>query len=373
MRFSWFVFPLFVGIALAQAPSSTAPARQNTPPATQQDEDDEAEAKPAAAPSSIPPEAAVITIKGLCDDKSPKSSTAVEKNQCETVISRAEFERLADALQPGMPATVRRQLATAYPRLLLLAQEAKKRGLESQPGFQEKMGFARLQILTQELNRSLQEQASQVPEKEIEQYYHDNSTAFEQATLLRIFVPRSKQIEASKTNKPTDPKPDESQAQQKAAEEAMTTEANKLHGRAAAGEDFEKLQKEAFEFAGLKASAPSSNLGKVRRMNLPPSQASVMDLKAGDVSQVINDPSGHYIYKMVSKEVSPLPQVKDEIRNTLQSQKMKDAMQAIQQSGTTELNDAYFGTAPSGPGPVPVKPKPDASKESPQTKSPQPK
>ena len=272
-----------------------------------------------------------------------------------------------------MSLQVRRQLATAYPRLVLMAHEAQKRGLDKQPRFQEMMAFARLQILSQQLNRALQEQASQVPEKEIEQYYHDNTAGFEQATLQRIFVPRNKQIEVPKDDRKDTKKEDPSQAQQKAAEEAMIAEANKLRERAAGGEDFEKLQKEAFEFAGLKANPPSSNIGKVRRTTLPPSQASAMDLKSGEVSQVITDPSGHYIYKMVSREVQPLEQVKDEIRNTLQNQKMRDTMQSIQQSATPELNDAYFGASPSMPGPSGVKPKTGGSKESPQPKPPQPK
>ncbi len=370
MRFLWFVYPLLVCIALAQTPSSPS-TRQDAPSAVQ--DDDDVQTAAAATPSNLPPEAPVITIKGLCDDKLAKSSSGSEKKACETVISRAEFEKLAESLQPGMPAPVRRQLATVYPRMLLMAQEAQKRGLDKQPGFQEKMAFARLQMLYQELSRAVQQRASQISEQEIEKYYHDNPTAFEEATLQRIFVPHSKQVEPSKNSKPTEPKVDESQAQQKAAEEAMTAEANKLRARAAAGEDFEKLQKEAFEFAGLKASSPSSDLGKVRRMNLPPSQSSVMDLKPGEVSQSISDPSGHYIYKIVTKEALPLSQVKEDIRGTLQSQKVRDAMQAIEQSGTAELNDAYFGAAPAGPGPGAGKPKPNAMKESPQPKSPQPK
>ena len=273
-----------------------------------------------------------------------------------------------------MSLQVRRQLATAYPRLVLMAHEAQKRGLDKQPRFQEMMAFARLQILSQQLNRALQEQASQVPEKEIEQYYHDNPAGFEQATLQRILVPRNKQIEVPKDDRKDTKKEDTSPAQQKAAEEAMIAEANKLRARATGGEDFEKLQKEAFEFAGLKANPPSSNIGKVRRTTLPPSQASAMDLKSGEVSQVITDPSGHYIYKMVSREVQPLEQVKDEIRNTLQNQKMRDTMQSIQQSATPELNDAYFGASPSVPGRLGAgKPKTDGSKESPQPKPPQPK
>jgi hypothetical protein len=69
-----------------------------------------------------------------------------------------------------------------------------------------------------------------------------------------------------------------------------------------------------------------------------------MDLNPGDVSEVISDPnSGHYIYKLASKETLPLDTVKPEIRNLISSQRYRDSMQGFQ--GDVDLNDAYFGPA----------------------------
>ena len=60
------------------------------------------------------------------------------------------------------------------------------------------------------------------------------------------------------------------------------------------------------------------------------------------VSEVISDPnSGHYIYKLVSKETLSVDTVKPEIRNTISSQRYRDSMQGFQ--GNVDLNDAYFG------------------------------
>ena len=84
-------------------------------------------------------------------------------------------------------------------------------------------------------------------------------------------------------------------------------------------------------------------MGEVRHNGLPPAHASVMDLKAGEVSPVISDPSGYYIYKVVSKDVEPLDKTKEEIRGALRSQRMQEQMQAVQQSATPTLDEAYFG------------------------------
>jgi hypothetical protein len=371
MRFSWLLGLLAAVLAAGQTTPSAAPPPQKTPaaqtpapaakpPARDDDDDDEKPAAAATPQANVPESAPVLTIKGVCNGA--KSATATSAGDCKTVITRAEFEKLANALQPNMPPQVKRQLANAYPRLLAMSREAEKRGLDKTPAFAEKMKWAKMQALNQDLNRDLQAQADKVSDQDIEDYYKKNQSAFEQATLERIFVPKAKQAESKEGESP-----DEAKAKQQASEEAMTKEAEALRTRAAGGEDFEKLQKEAFDSAELKGNPPSSNMGKVRRNNLPPAHASVFDLKPGEVSQVINDgASGHYIYKLVSKDLQPLDQVKDEIHAQLRNQRMRDSVQAIQNSATPELNEAYFG--PAGPNPPmpggrpPMAPPPNAPK-----------
>jgi PPIC-type PPIASE domain len=371
MRFFCFWCLLVAGTVLAQTTPSTQAAPAKTPSAEGKTEPAE-QAKDKAA-ANVAPDAPVITVKGVCDKKVASGGSA--KGDCQTVLTRAQFEKLADAIQPNMPANVRQRLASAYPRLLVMAHEAEKRGLDKQPRFQETMQFMRLQILNQELTSSIQEEAAQVPDKDIAEYYRNNSKDFEQVTLQRMFLPLRKHVEPPAEPPKEGSKPADSAAQDQAAQEAMSKESQALQKRAAAGEDFDKLQKEGFEAAGFSASQPSSNIGKMRRNGLAQNHASVVfELKAGEVSQVIDDASGHYIYKVVAKEVLPLDQVKEEIHNTLQSQRYKDAMQNLQQSATTELNDAYFGNAAAAAPAPPAAPKGGVTgKQAAKTPSPQSK
>jgi parvulin-like peptidyl-prolyl isomerase len=69
----------------------------------------------------------------------------------------------------------------------------------------------------------------------------------------------------------------------------------------------------------------------------------VFDLKPGEVSQVISDATGYYIYKLDAQQVLPLNAVRNEITETLRDRNMREAMQEIQDSFTTEMNAAYFG------------------------------
>jgi hypothetical protein len=68
----------------------------------------------------------------------------------------------------------------------------------------------------------------------------------------------------------------------------------------------------------------------------------------GEVSAVISDNGGHYIYKVVSKEILPLdPQIENEIHNRLKAERLKEMMDKYTNSFQAVQNEAYFG--PPGP------------------------
>jgi hypothetical protein len=320
------------------APAGQQPAAATAPsPATT--------AAPAKSPApEVAPDAVVITIKGFCSNPAPDKDAAA----CATTITRAEFEKIVDAVQPSMPPRSRRPFADRYARSRVMAKKAQDMGLEKSASFEERMRFVRIQILAQELSKALQEQASQVPDKDIEDYYRANLAKFDQADLDRIYVPKEKTPpDGEKT-----PTPQEEQKFQEESEKAMKAEADTLHTRAVAGGDFAKLQEQAFEVAGLKTGAPNTAMGKVRRSTLAQNQAAVIDMKPGQISEVIADPNGFYIYKLKSKDTLPLDQVHEEIKATLRSQRLQDAMQAVQQSVTLAFDENYFGPEMPGRGPM---------------------
>ncbi len=183
MRSQCLVCLLLAGLAFGQA------APPATPPAAAAKAEQTAPTAPDKAPEvKVGPDDTVITLKGFCADATQTGDA------CKTAITRAQFEKLAEALQPGMPPAVRRQLANAYTRMLRMSAVAEKRGLNKGPVFEEKMDFARMQILSQELSHALQEDSGKVTDGDIEDYYKKNEASYEQATLARIFIPRAKQI-----------------------------------------------------------------------------------------------------------------------------------------------------------------------------------
>jgi hypothetical protein len=286
---------------------------QNKPsPKNQSD----AENGPAAA---VAPDAPVLTVKGLC----PHGSAPADP--CQTIVTRAQFENLINAIQPHMDDDGKRKLAHAYPQYLIMEQEADQRGLDKTQRYQERIDFARLQILSQELTRQIEDQAAEVPEKEIEDYYQKNSANFETANLERVIVPLRAESD-------------------KMSADDLKKKADEIRAQAAAGADFAKLQKAAYDAAGVSGNtAPSPTLHDMRRRSLPLTQASVFDLKPGEVSRVITDGTGHYIYKMDSNGMVPLSSADHEIRVVLTQQRARKMIETVLQPFNTDVNTAYFG------------------------------
>jgi hypothetical protein len=261
------------------------------------------------------PDDPVITLDGFCAD------SASHGGACQTVITRAQFDKLVDALQPGMPLPLRLKVATAYARNLRMSAAAQERGLDKTPAFAEELRFARLQLLSQDLDSALRADAKHVTDADLDRYYEKNRSLYEQATVARIFVPPAKQAGG--------------------ATDTMSQVAADLRTRTRNGEDPDTLQLEAYAQAGVTRPTADTKIENVRRASLPPAHETVLDLMPGEVSGVFSDPAGaHFIYKMIAKQTLTLDTVKEEIRGAIAGQRYHDSVTSFQ--GGAVFSDAYF-------------------------------
>jgi parvulin-like peptidyl-prolyl isomerase len=306
-----------------KAPSGPAPAAPKT--------EATGAAKPAEPVSEVPPEAAVLTLNGVCPAKEAKPGN------CKIVVTRAQFDKLLAALvagQPGPPRQIppadKRRLAMQYARMLYSATQAENQGLASRPETQarlkELLAWARLQVLEQELRRELQEKSQPSP-ADIEKYYNANPRHFTELTLDRILIPL-------RTKDGT--KPDEA---------ALKTVAEDLRQRAASGTDAKTLQTEAYEKVGLQ-NPPDTRL-VLKADRVVPVEQAILQLKPGEVSQVIQEPAGFYIFKLEGQRLVPLSDAKPEIQNTLATDKFRQETEELLRKATPDLNTQYFGAPPT--------------------------
>lgn len=274
-------------------------------------------------PAKMPADTPVITIPGIC------ASPAAGTGNCETVVTRAQFDALIEALaavRPGsVPPEMRGRLALQYGEMLVFAWEAEKRGLEKESAAQALLQFGRTQVLAQQLLRSLQQEAHPSAQ-EIQKYFDEHTADYQGVAVQRVLVPIGHAAEDNDAEK-----------------ESLKALAETIRKRLAAGEDAAQLEQEIYKKLGYKKPPESAMLLRVSA--LEGDQQAVAKLKAGEVSQVFSEPGGFVVYKSEGTRTAPLESVKDEIQRVLAQEKFKAATEALVRDRKPVLNGAYFGEA----------------------------
>jgi hypothetical protein len=345
MRYWWLVFMPFtlLALGLTSVHAQAVPAGNATP----------GDKSGHSSSSNVPPEAAVITIDGLCGSdsysiaepdaasKTPGStiskatSSSVALNpSCRTIITRAQFETLASVVAPNQPPHATAELARFYSEQLLFAREARELGIDKEPHFDEILKFTYLQVLARAMNERLARQ-SDMSDAEFAKYYKEHAADFEQVELLQISIPKQKSHPSPSGSTPqakVDPAADEA---------AMKAEAEKIYSQAVAGGDFATLQEEAYTVAGDPDNAPDADMGVVTRSELGGTQAEVFALQPGQVSKLISGKEAWHIFKVVSRQVMS----ESDAKRLVTGQRTQAAVDSLKKSVKPWLNDVYFGNA----------------------------
>jgi PPIC-type PPIASE domain len=232
----------------------------------------------------------------------------------------------------------RRVLADAYGKALALSLEATRRGLDRDPRLQAQLRYSRLIMLANAMSKEIYKDALNGRDQDAEQYYASHKSLFERFNFERLYIPLEKRasspsqsttVEAA-SEKPEDLKKDE-----------MKQLANQVYARALAGEDFGKLQREVFATADI-ASDPNIKLEDLRRGDLSEVQNVVFDLKPNQVSSLLTDQTGYFIYKLVSRTVPPFDTVKPQVTVRMQNDKSAQGIRSIEKAAQAQVNSAYF-------------------------------
>jgi hypothetical protein len=271
---------------------------------------------------------AVITIRGLCAEGA--GSSGHPGNPCDKQITRKDFERLMNALNPGgqsVSSNGRQNLAQAYVEALAFEDAARKAGTENTEEFREVMFWVRLRTIGDLYRRNLQEKYRNPEPEEIDSYYREHLGSFERLHLLRILVPRENSSGGDKN---------EFDKKAMAAAQAART-------RAVNGEAVEQIQKDVYAGLGLNMP-PATDLGSYQRADFMEKEAAdVFSLQPGEVSPLETEIKSYVIYKVASKETLKEAQVKADIVREIAQQKYRDALKAVMDSAQADFNEQYFG------------------------------
>jgi len=332
-----------VAAALAQAKSSqkptlAGPAAQSTPsPAAP------TLRKPDERPPDLPSNQPVITVRGLCQAETGPAAKAAVPNtrECVITVTKEQFDNLLKAVNPNnQPLTIaqRRQIGQAYVELLVFAEAAKAAGVEQSSEYSEVMRVQRLKTLAEIYRANLAERYRNPSPDEIESYYKENQSKFEGAKVSRIYLPKAS------------PDP-QATAEQKQAYQAKAQQvANDIQARATKGEPADKLQKDAYTALGITAAPPNPDLNLIRRGVLPPKlDQEIFSHQTGEAFRA-DDTNAFMIYRVDSRQTTPMDSVKEEITREIFRRKMEEKQKELTSPVQANYNEIYFGppVAPAG-------------------------
>ncbi len=338
---------------LLRAPGAHAQANPASGPAT-----NPGTASSSANASPIAPDATVITLDGICDNEpysiakpaapskvADAGKPAAEANGgCKSVITRADFEYLVKVANPKVVPRDAIKFARFYSDQLAYAHEARELNLEKDPDFETILKFTYLQVLSKKLsNRKMHD--ADVPDAEVEKDIKEHPEKYEQVDLLQIAIPKAKQHADQTGSAPA-------KVDAAAEEVEMKAEAEKIRSRAAAGEDFQGLQDEAYKVAGYDPDeSPDVEVGQDTRDQVPEEfRKLVFDLPPGKVSELISAEGYWHLFEVRSKKMMPVARAKAIAVN----QRFHDSMEALKATVKLQFNDAYFtppaASQPANPG-----------------------
>lgn len=268
---------------------------------------------PSTKAISLPPDAPVVTLKGVCAPKpaprAPQPATPV----CQTVVTRGDLDGFIKAVAPDSTNAQRGRVAVQYARTLAFSELAEQQGFAKDPAvakeLAEQVKLAKMKVLSDAFLQSIQSKTV-ITEADVQTYYDQQKEQFETVTVSRLAVPFLVPNETGRRLEPA----------------VVKAELEKLQKRAAAGEDMAQLQIEAFDHLHVLAPPPPLGSDSFRRGSVQGDEAKAFDMKVGEVSSVLETPASLAILKLESRTPLPLAMVRPEIQAKLHRDRVEKAI-----------------------------------------------
>ena len=317
-------FTLLLGIfVLAEAVFAQAP-----PPATAKPKPATAEpgvAKPAEA--AVTGDAVVITI----------GSEKITANEFNSFVDSLPDQYRAQAQGP-----MKRQVAEQIASMRLLANEARRRGLDQEKTLQNRIKLQTENMLAGAAMNEMMKTAP-VNEAAVQKYYNEHKGDYEQVKARHILI-RFKGSPVPVRAGQKDP-----------TEEEALAKAQEIRKRLLAGEEFAALAKAESDDTG--SGAQGGDLGEFKRGSMVPAfEEAAFKLPVGQVSEPVKTQFGYHLIQVEKKDARKLEDVRSEIENRLKPEMAQKAIEDLKAKTNITYNDAFFGPAAAAPKPAPPTP-----------------
>lgn len=318
---------LFLPLGLVCAQTSTPSSQKPKPPAT-------------GKAVGVPEKPGALAPKSGTDAK-PVPGTADGDKVVLTIgnekITEKQFNTFVQTLPANMQqqagGPMKRDFAEQVVRLKLLAEEARKRGLDKSPLFQQKQQFQYDNLLAAELFYALQNSATP-DEAALRKMYDEHKNETEQVHARHILI----RFKGS-------PVPLKDGKKDLTDEEALA-KAQDIRKQLLGGKDFAELAKAESDDTGSGASG--GDLGNFKKGQMVPAfEQAAFALPVGQISEPVKTQFGYHIIKVESHAMKTFEEMKPELEARAKPEAAKQAIEDMRKKANVTFDESFFGPAPA--------------------------
>jgi peptidyl-prolyl cis-trans isomerase C len=268
------------------------------------------------APAQVPPDKVILTVGDL-------------------TITAQQFDEITDGMPDQSKAFLkgpgRKQFADQLVKVLVLAQEGKRRKLDEKSAFRSQLMYSDDLALANFTYLSLTKDAK-IDDDAMHAYYDAHKAEYEQIHARHIL------IRMKGSTVPVKP------GEKDLSDEEALAKAQDLEKRLKAGEDFAKLaDAESDDAAGPMNGGDLGTFGHGRMV--PSFEEAAFKLAPGQISEPVKSQFGYHIIKVESHETKSFDEVKAEIDKKLRPDEAKKSMDALEKGAKVIYDDVFFGMA----------------------------
>jgi peptidyl-prolyl cis-trans isomerase C len=272
----------------------------------------------ATAPEPVPPDTVVLQV----------GETKITAGQLDALIDVYPVNQQIFARGPG-----KQQFADTLVRMLVLADEARKRKLDETEKFKEQLRFSESNLLAQTLSAAL---PNEIPTDDaaLHKYFDEHRCEFS-TWKARHIVLRFK-------GSPLAIRPGEGDL----SEEEALAKARDIRARLVKGADFAMLAREQSDDPTTAESG--GELGQVRHGQVMPSfEDALCRMNPGEISEPVKLPTGYHVIQMLSVETKDFADVKAGLGERYRNDAVKKLVEELIAKVKVVKNPAYY--APPAP------------------------
>lgn len=288
--------------------------------------------KPPGASSSAPPPTVQLSVE---PPPQPVPPDKVVITVGSIKLTSQQFNQIVDILPEQYRASARgagrKQFAENLVKVLVLAQEGKRLGLDTMPAFKTQTEFQADNLLAQVTYDQIAKD-TKLDDAALHKYYDDHHAEFEQVHAQHILIRAQ--------GSPLPLKPGEKDL----TDAEALAKAQDLKKKIDAGADFAKLAQD--ESDDTQTAQKGGDLGFFHHGQMVPTfEQAAFALNVGQVSDPVKTPFGYHIIKVEAKQTKTFEEAKPDIEKQLRPDLAKKALDDLQSKAGVVLDPDFFGLA----------------------------